>query len=176
MLCFGFVGLADWACFVFSQPAYIIPQNSSIVKFLGRGSVVQILKVLREDCGVLKVVGIGLQLFSVMVLKPQVVACDVAEHFVPPTVAIAHDGVLAVVGVELVCSHDLPFVVCNICYVFGVLAGLFLFFPTSLYYTTKLWDCQIFRATGVTEVRYEIGGMLWVLGDNVTKNITQKSQ
>lgn len=140
------------------------------------GSAVQALEVLVDGCSVLEVVGIGLQLVSVMVLKPQVVACDVAEHFVPPTVAVAFNGVLAAVGVELVCSHDLPFVVCNICYVFGVLAGLFLFFPTSLYYTTKLWDCQIFRATGVTEVRYEIGGMLWVLGDNVTKNITQKSQ
>ena len=100
--------------------------------FSGRGSAVQALKVLREDCGVLKVVGVGLQLVSVMVLKPQVVACDVAEHFVPPTVAVALDGVLAVVGVEFVCSHGVPFVVCNICYVFGILAGLFLFFPNQL--------------------------------------------
>jgi hypothetical protein len=58
----------------------------------------------------------------------------------------------------------------------GFWQGCFCFFPTSLYYTTKLWDCQIFRATGVTEVCYEIGGMLWVLGDNITKNITQKNQ
>lgn len=116
MLCFGLVGRAD---FVFSRPTYIIPQNSSIVKFFGRGSVVQILKVLRENCGVLKVVGVGLQLVCIMVLKPQVVACDVAEHFVPPTVAVALDGVLAAVGVELVCNHGLPFVVCNKCYVLG---------------------------------------------------------
>ena len=135
MLCFG---LADWVCFVFPQPAYIIPQNSSIVKFFGHGSVVQVLKVLREDCGVLKVVGSGLQLVSVMVLKPQVVACDVAEHFVSPTVAVAFDGVLAAVGVELVCNHGLPFVVSNKCYVFGVWQGCFCFSPTSLYYTTKL--------------------------------------
>ena len=140
-----YFGLADWAWFVFSQPAYIIPQSNGIVKFFGHGSVVQVLKVLREDCGVLKVVGSGLQLVSVMVLKPQVVACDVAEHFVSPTVAVAHDGVLAAVGVELVCNHDLPFVESNKCYIFGVWQGCFRFFPTSLYYTTKLKSCQIFR-------------------------------
>ena len=83
MLCFG---LADWVCFVFPQPAYIIPQNSSIVKFFGHGSVVQVLKVLGEDCGVLEVVGVGLQLVSVMVLKPQGVVSAVAPHLVCPTI------------------------------------------------------------------------------------------
>ena len=122
MLCFGLVGRA---VFVFSRPTYIIPQNSSIVKFFGRGSVVQILKVLREDCGVLKVVGSGLQLVSVMVLKPQVVACDVAEHFVSPTVAVAHDGVFAAVGVEFIGNHLLTFLIYNICYVFGFWQGCF---------------------------------------------------
>ena len=106
-----FVRFGDfgWACFVFSQPAYIIPQSNSIVKFFGRGSVVQVLKVLREDCGVLKVVGSGLQLVCVMVLKPQGVVSAVAPHLVCPTVAVALDGVFAAVGVELICNHLLTF-------------------------------------------------------------------
>lgn len=101
--------------------------------FSRRGSVVQIFKVLREHQGVLKVVGVGLQLSGFVILKPQVVACYVAMHFVPPTVAVAIDGVLAVVGVECVSNHGVPFVVCNICYVFGVLAGLFFVFPQPAY-------------------------------------------
>jgi hypothetical protein len=79
---------------------------------------------LVNDDGVLEVVGVGLQLVCIMVLKPQVIACCVAGNFVAPTVAVALDGVLAVVGVELVCNHDLPFVVYNKCY---VLMGVFVF-------------------------------------------------
>jgi hypothetical protein len=123
------------ADFVFSRPTYIIPQNSSIVKFLGQCSVEQVLEILVNDDGVLEVVGVGLQLVSVMVLKPQVIACCVAGNFVAPTVAVALDGVLAVVGVELVCNHGLPFVVYNKCY---VLMEVFCFFLINLYYTTKL--------------------------------------
>jgi hypothetical protein len=96
------------------------------------GSAVQALEVLVDGCGVLKVVGIGLQLVSVMVLEPQGVIGAVAGNLVRPAVAVAFDGVLAAVGVELVCSHGVPFVGCNICYVFGILAGLFLFFPNQL--------------------------------------------
>ena len=101
------------ACFVFSPPAYIIPQSNGIVKFL----TVQALEVLVNDDGVLEVVGVGLQLVCIMVLKPQVIACCVAGNFVAPTIAVALDGVLTVVGVELVCNHDLPFIVYNKCYV-----------------------------------------------------------
>jgi hypothetical protein len=102
-----FVRFGDfgWACFVFSQPAYIIPQSNSIVKFLA----VQALEVLGQNCGVLKVVGVGLQLVCVMVLKPQGVVSAVAPHLVCPTVAVALDGVFAAVGVELICNHLLTF-------------------------------------------------------------------
>ena len=89
---------------VFSQPTYIIPQSDIKVKFFGHGcSTVQTLKVLVNDTGVFKVVGVGLQLVCVIVLKPQVVARGVADDFVCPSVAVAHDGVFAVVCVE--CVH-----------------------------------------------------------------------
>jgi hypothetical protein len=67
-------------------------------------SVEQVLEILGQYIGVLEVVRLGLQLMCVIILKPQVVACDVAVNLVPPSVAVAHDGVLAVVCVE--CVHS----------------------------------------------------------------------
>jgi hypothetical protein len=43
MLCFG---LVDWVCFVFPQPAYIIPQSYEIVKFF----VVVFVALLAHGC------------------------------------------------------------------------------------------------------------------------------
>jgi hypothetical protein len=68
-------------------------------------SPVQTFKVLAENVSVFKVVGIGLQLVCIMVLKPQSVVCGGAGNLVRPTVAVAFDGVLAVICVELVCNH-----------------------------------------------------------------------
>ena len=70
-------------------------------------------KVHIEGHGVLKVVGVGLQLVCVMVLKPQGVVGVVAPHLVCPAVAKRTDGVFAVIGVEFICSHGLPL----LCYV-----------------------------------------------------------
>lgn len=83
-----------------------------IVTCLSSFSPVQTFKVLAENVSVFKVVGVGLQLICIMVLEPQVIACCVAGNFVAPTVAVALDGVLAAVGVELVCNHLLTFRCC----------------------------------------------------------------
>ena len=88
-----------------TEPAYIIPQSYGFVKFLAEVS----LQVVGENAGVLKVVGLGLQLVCVIILNPHAVASGVAGNFIRPAVAVAFDGELAVCGVELIGGHGLPF-------------------------------------------------------------------
>jgi hypothetical protein len=88
-----------------TEPAYIIPQSYRLVKFLAEVS----LEVVGENAGVLKVVGLGLQLVCVIILNPHLIACGVAGNFICPAVAVAFDGEFAVCGVELIGGHGLPF-------------------------------------------------------------------
>ena len=88
-----------------TEPAYIIPQSYRFVKFLAEMP----LEVVGENVGVLKVVGVGLQLVCVIILNPHAVASGVAGNFIRPAVAVAFDGVLAVCGVEFIGGHGLPF-------------------------------------------------------------------
>ena len=71
------------------------------VKHWCHGSAPHHFKVHIESHGVLEVVGVGSQLVCVVVLKPQAVVGVVTDNLVSPAVAVALDGVLAVVCVEL---------------------------------------------------------------------------
>jgi len=67
-----FVRFGDLVGLVLFFPYQLILYHEIVVlsSLLVRCSVVQVLKVLGQNCGVLKVVGVGLQLVCFMVLKP----------------------------------------------------------------------------------------------------------